>query len=208
MKALLFILLATMSFAARAAEAPEWRPHVLIVDSLDDVKPWIEGTSARRNGDAGRLRDIPAGLKIHFPIVVTDLPSLAGRGLDLEADLEFLGPQGQVLWSRKACCRKIVRHTPRGQAVALEPAASVQFEPNDTAGTYTVRVVVNDGQRSAAAVETLRYGEARRDGLGKAGGMRLQMDVPKKNPGADRDVRDCLDLPTPAEVIKCTERKK
>jgi hypothetical protein len=84
----------------------------------------------------------------------------------------------------------------------------VQFEPNDTPGTYTVRAVVSDGQRSARTEETFRFGEPKRDAGATPGAPRLQMDVPKRNPGVDRDVRDCLGLPTPAEVIKCSERKK
>lgn len=205
---LLLGLLISLSASSLFAQGePEWRPQVLIVDSMDDVKPWIDRPAAQRAGDAGRMRQVPTGLRVHFPIVVTNLPSLAGRGLHLEADIEFLGPQGQVLWARKGCCRKIVRDTPQGHAVALEPAANVQFEPNDTAGSYSVRVVVNDGQRTATTVETFRFGDARRDPP-QPGGPRLDMNVPKKNPGVDRDVRDCLALPTPSEVIRCAERKK
>jgi hypothetical protein len=201
-------LLSLLSGPVAAQVEPEWRPHVLLVDSLDDVKTWIGQPAAQRGGDAGRLRDIPTGLRVHLPIVVTNLPSLAGRGLNFDADVEFLGPQGQVLWSKKSCCSKVVRDTPQGYAVALEPVPNVQFEPNDTAGTYSVRVVVNDGQRTATTVETFRFGHAKREPGAKPGGFRLEMDAPKKNPGVDRDVRNCLDLPTPAEVIKCTERKK
>lgn len=201
------LLVAFFASSVFAQTEPEWRPQVLIVDSLDDVKPWIDQPATRRAGDAGRMRQVPTGLRVHFPIVVTNLPSLAGRGLVLEADIEFLGPQGQMLWSRKGCCRKTVRDTPQGHAVALEPAANVQFEPNDTAGRYSVRVVVNDGQRTASAVESFRFGDARRDPA-QPGGLRLDMNVPKKNPGVDRDVRDCLALPTPSEVIKCSGRKK
>jgi hypothetical protein len=186
---------------------PDWRPHVLIVDSVDDATTWI-GKPASQRGDTGRLREVPTGMKVHFPIVVTNLPSLTDRGLNLDADIEFLGPLGQVLWTKKSCCQRVVRDTPQGHAVALEPVPNVQFEPNDTSGTYSVRVVVNDGQRSATTVETFRFGEGKPDPAAKPGGMRLQMDVPKKNPGVDRDVRDCLELPTPSEVIKCTERNK
>jgi hypothetical protein len=39
-------------------------------------------------------------------------------------------------------------------------------------------------------------------------GPRLRMaDAPAKNPGKDRDMRHCLDLPTPKEVIRCSEGK-
>lgn len=206
MKTISLVLSALLSLAAPIALAQdaEWRPQVLIVDAMDDARAWIDMPDTRRGPDTGRMRDVPTGLRVQFPIVVSNLPALPGRGLSLEADIEFLGPQGQVLWSRKACCRKTVRDSAAGQAVVLEPAASVQFEPNDTAGTYSVRATVSDGQRTATATETFRFGEAKRE----AGAMRLQMNAPKKNPGVDRDARDCLALPTPSEVIKCTERKK
>jgi hypothetical protein len=201
-------LLSLVAVHVSAQVEPEWRPHVLVVDSLDEVKTWMAQPAAQRGADAGRLRDIPTGLRVHLPIVVTNLPSLAGRGLQLDADLEFLGPKGQVLWTRKSCCTAVARDTPQGHSVALDPVPNVQFEPNDTAGTYSVRVVVNDGQRTATTVETFRFGDMKRDPGAKPGPLRLEMDQPKKNPGVDRDVRECLDLPTPAEVIKCTERKK
>lgn len=42
----------------------------------------------------------------------------------------------------------------------------------------------------------------------KSAGPRLRMaDAPAKNPGKDRDLRHCLDLPTPKEVIRCSEGK-
>ncbi|HEX3097014.1 MAG TPA: hypothetical protein VHQ02_04810 [Usitatibacter sp.] len=42
----------------------------------------------------------------------------------------------------------------------------------------------------------------------KSAGPRLRMeDAPARNPGKDRDLRHCLDLPTPKEVIRCSEGK-
>jgi hypothetical protein len=42
----------------------------------------------------------------------------------------------------------------------------------------------------------------------QAAGPKLDMgEAPAKNPGKDRDMRHCLDLPTPKEVIKCSEQK-
>jgi hypothetical protein len=184
----------------------DWRAQVLIVSAPGDAQAWIDQPEAERRGDSGRLRQIPAGLRIHFPIVVTGIP--AGRALRLEADLDFLGPEGQVLWSRKACCAKTVRDTDNAATVALDRVANTRFEPDDAAGTYSIRAVVTDGRRTATVVETFRFGETR-PAAGSKGGMRLQMaEPPRKNPGVDRDVRGCLDLPTPAEVIKCTEGRK
>jgi hypothetical protein len=42
----------------------------------------------------------------------------------------------------------------------------------------------------------------------KSAGPRLHMaDTPERNPGKDRDLRHCLDLPTSKEVIRCSEGK-
>jgi hypothetical protein len=115
MKPIPFVLFALLSLAAPmvlAQAGAEWRPQILIVDSLDDAKAWVEMPEARRGPDTGRMRAVPTGLRIQFPIVVSNLPALQGRGLSLEADIEFLGPEGQVLWSRKGCCRKAVRDSP------------------------------------------------------------------------------------------------
>jgi hypothetical protein len=206
----LFALCALLAFGilpASAQVSPAWRPHVLILGSIEDLPSWIASPASQR-GDTGRLREVPTGLKVQLPIVVTDLPPLAEPGLSFDADIEFLGPQGQVLWTRKSCCRKVVRGTPPGRAISLEPVASVQFEPNDTPGIYSVRVTVTDGERTATAVETFRFGEAPGEAGAKRGAINLQMNVPKKNPGVERDVRDCLALAPPSEVIKCSERRK
>jgi len=189
---------------AASAQVPQWQPHVLILGSMDELPAWVSKDGAERAG-AGRLRIVPAGQKIYFPIAVSGVaPSAEMR---LTADLEFLGPKGQVLWSRKACCEATVGGNAAPEVVALGGVADVMFEPGDTAGNYTVRAIVSDGRRTATATETFRYGT---DGAPAAPytGPRLQMDAPKKNPGADRDVRDCLELPSSAEIIKCTERAK
>ena len=44
-------------------------------------------------------------------------------------------------------------------------------------------------------------------GVNSAGPHLRMADAPAKNPGKDRDMRHCLDLPTPKEVIRCSEGK-
>ncbi len=61
-----------------------------------------------------------------------------------------------------------------------------------------------DGKPSAASEMPAPAGE---DSKAPAKAPRLNMDVPKKNPGKDRDVRNCLDLPTNPEIIKCAQKK-
>jgi hypothetical protein len=51
--------------------------------------------------------------------------------------------------------------------------------------------------------------DAKDDAKGiKAAGPHLRMAGHHgRNPGGDRDLRHCLDLPTPKEVIRCSEQK-
>ena len=77
----------------------------------------------------------------------------------------------------------------------------VEPEAGHRKGNYTVRVSVTDGAQTWTASEVLPYGE---DGPGSTSDVpRLRMNVPEG--GGAGDKRDCLSLPTPAEVIKCSE---
>ena len=93
----------------------------------------------------------------------------------------------------------------------LRPSMSVIVEPeaNHRRGSYTVRVSVSDGTQAWTASEVLPYGETDMPGAANES-PRLRMNVPPapSEGGAPGDKRDCLSLPTPAEVIKCSEKKK
>ena len=55
----------------------------------------------------------------------------------------------------------------------------------------------------AKAAKSARHGK----GV-KAAGPHLRMaEHPARNPGRNRDLRHCLDLPTDKEVIRCSEQK-
>src|SRR5258706_3216297 len=133
---------------AASAQVPQWQPHVLILGSMDELPAWL-GKSEAERADAGRLRLVPAGQKIYFPVAVSGIAPGFDSGARITGDLEFLGPKGQVLWSRKACCEATIGASPPPEAVALGGVADVMFEPGDTAGNYTVRAIVSDGRRSA-----------------------------------------------------------
>ena len=61
--------------------------------------------------------------------------------------------------------------------------------------------------REAKEAKDARPGAADAQGV-KSGGPRLNMgEAPEHNPGKDRDMRHCLDMPTPKEVIRCSEGK-
>lgn len=70
------------------------------------------------------------------------------------------------------------------------------------------------GADKAENKPTAASGEAKaakpaRHGKGvKAAGPHLRMaEHPGRNPGKNRDLRHCLDLPTDKEVIRCSEQK-
>jgi hypothetical protein len=71
-----------------------------------------------------------------------------------------------------------------------------------------VRVSVTDGTQAWTASEVLPYGPGDMPGLHEAA-PKLRQNLPPAaaEPGGPGDKRDCLGLPTPAEVIKCSERK-
>ena len=88
---------------------------------------------------------------------------------------------------------------------AVMPGVTVTLR---NVNTGLVRVSVTDGKQTWTTTETLPYGEA--DAPGSANEIpRLRMNVPpaQLEPGGPGDKRDCLSLPTPSEVIKCSERK-
>lgn len=141
-----------------------------------------------------------------FPIVVNDVRPAAGA-MELVADVEFIGPDGISKVMAKQCCRAMTT----GQPVTLSPTMNTKLTATDVNGTYTVRATISGGPEVLVATGTFSYaGGTAPAGASPAPGAapRLNMDVPAKNPGSDTDKRYCLSLPTPTEVIKCTERKK
>jgi hypothetical protein len=153
-------------------------------------------------------------------------PPGAGQATEIFADVEFIGPTGKVLARMKKCCSATVRGA-ANMPYSLGPVVDLEIEPGDPTGTYTVKARVTDGSRFADASETFQY-----DGPGaqaapapadakperaqetkpaaKPAAAPVVRDIapqaPRKAPGKGRDVSHCLGLPTPAEVIKCTEK--
>jgi hypothetical protein len=193
---------------AAAQGAGEWKTQLLIIGSVEELHGWIDKPPAERGGDSGRLRSIPAGKKVFLPIVVSDLMPPEKGELRLTADIEFRGPDGKLIWDKKRCCTAVLRDRPDARTVSLGPAADVEMDASDPPGLYTVRVTVTDGKRSSTATEAFRLERGAAPLKLKPSGPVLNMgDAPRKPPSRDRDVRECLGLATPAEVIKCAERK-
>lgn len=186
---------------------------VVAVESTDDFKNWlgkpIDPARAESAAYPGRLSLLPFGRKTELPILITGLPSPAAQEMRLVADVEILGSDGRSLGTSPACCQATIARGSNERAVLLPSTVVIEPEKGHRNGSYTVRVSVTDGAQTWTASAVLPYGEA--DTPGAMNEVpRLRMNVPpaQAEPGGPGDKRDCLSLPTPAEVIKCSEKKK
>lgn len=187
---------------------------VVAVESLDDFKAWLgKPINPARATSAvaypGRLSQLPFGKKTPLPVLVTGLPALASQTMRLVADVEILGTDGRSLGTWPQCCRATVARDSKETAVLLDSTVIVEPEAGHRKGSHTLRVSVTDGTQTWTASEVLAYGETDMPGTAHEA-PRLRMNVPpaQSESGGPGDKRDCLSLPTPAEVIRCSEKKK
>ncbi len=203
---LLFGFLAFGSGAVpAAAQTPVMKVEVAAVRSIEDYQRWLKKGQAFAEGkgaDPGpylpSLAKVGAGTRVHFPIVVKDLRPPAQGTLRLVADFEVHGPDGKAVARKARCCALDITNRPDWRSVLLDNVPTLEMEPGDAQGPYTVRISVTDGSRTVAASHTLEFTAppARSPPRLRAG----------TGPGG-RDLRECLELATPSEVIKCSERK-
>jgi hypothetical protein len=209
------ILSIAMTLASAAAVAQQaMTVDILVVESAADFKEWLRQKPAPQGPYPQTLKEVPVGKKVDFPIVVSGLRPPDVGVMDLVADVELFAPDGKSVFSAPKCCRFTIKDLPEIRTAMLGGVASLTLEPGDMKGAYMMRVSVTDGVQTALGSETFQFAG------GKPGPLpatappppeapavpALQMGTPPaKNPGRDVDKRDCLSLPTPAEVIKCTE---
>ena len=185
---------------------------VVPVESVDDLKRWlgnpVDPTRAASPGAyPGRLSQLPFGRKTLLPIVVSGLPSPAPQTMQLVADVEILGTDGRSLGTSPRCCQATIARGSNERAVLLPSTVIVEPEAGHRKGSYTVRVWVTDGTQTWTTSQVLPYGESDMPGSSSEA-PRLRMNVPPgPEGGGPGDKRDCLSLPTPAEVIRCSEKK-
>jgi hypothetical protein len=207
-------LLLVLGLALSSIGYAQVKVSVVAVESGDDFARWLgKPVDAARAISAatypGRLTQLPVGRKTQLPILVTGLPTPAAQEMRLVADVEILGTDGRSLGTSPRCCEATVARGSRESAVLLPSTVIVEPESGRRKGSYTVRVSVTDGVQTWTASEVLPYGETDMPGSASEA-PRLQMNLPPGEPkgsGAG-DKRDCLSLPTPSEVIKCSETKK
>ena len=210
MRSIAAAFLALLAFAA-LAQQPGMRARVMMVESLPDFERWAQSSPSQPY--SRNLTEVPVGKPVHFPIVVNTVKPPSGD-LSLVADIEFFAPNGASLGVLKQCCRFTANAGTQVQVAVLGNAATLVFGANDVRGTYSVVATVTDGAQTVTARESIRFpGPDMPSASAEAPKLRaetpkLRMNTPEKNPGKDADKRDCLSLPTPAEVIKCAERRK
>jgi hypothetical protein len=207
MKTFLLVLLGIV--LSPIGNAQPVKVTVVPVESISDFKAWLgEPMLPARAGSVssypGRLDRLPLGRETLLPIVVTGLPVPVPQEMHLVADVEILGADGRSFAASPRCCDVTVHRGSLVGAVLLDRWAIVQ--PEGSGGSYTVRVSLTDGQQTWTTNETLPYGDADVPGFAhEAPRLRMTMPPPEKQLGSDK--RGCLALGTPAEVIKCTEKK-
>ena len=193
--------------------AQQVKVSVVAVESVDDFKAWLgtpvsSARAASPSAYPGRLTQLPFGRKTQLPILVTGLPTPAALPGRLVADVEILGTDGMSLGISPRCCEATIARGSNESAVLLTSTVGVQPEAGHRKGSYTVRVTVTDGTQTWTASELLPYGAELPGSTSEVPRLRQNVPPGQAEGGGPGDKRDCLSLPTPAEVIKCSERKK
>jgi len=215
-------LLCLLLTASPIAYSQSVKVTVVPVESAADLGAWLGKPINPSRADSplaypGTLKTLPVGQKTQLPVVVTGLPSPAPQDIRLVADVEIRGSDGRSLGTSAKCCEATIRKDASGGAALLGSWVIVEPDPGRPRGSYTVRVSVTDGTQTWTTSQVLPYGEANMPGIANEAPRsvsdippHLRQNVPasKEEPGGTNDKRDCLSLPTPAEVIKCSEKKR
>jgi hypothetical protein len=123
---------------------------ILIVDSKDAIAGWV---THPKGGDAGRLRSVTVGQKVFLPVIVTGLKTADFGQPGIVADVQFVSPDGKVMFDGRKCCGAN-RGDPRTPGlVVLNPVLDLTFDPGDPIGTYEIRATVTYGSLTASTSE-------------------------------------------------------
>lgn len=211
-KTLSILMLAAASIAATAwAQTEAMHVVAMPIASMEDFKQWVAQKPAPK-GVFPRLKVATAGKKVSFPIMVSGLHPPEHGELKLVGDLEILTPDGKVAFSARECCRFTITDHPDFRSAVLGPVIDMTFDPGDPKGTYTVRVSVSDGTRTATGTDHFSFGGA----SSTASAPRAMDATPSATPAGDaqpprtfphKDRTECLDRPTNREIIRCAEGK-
>ena len=211
-----FLLLLALSPAAYSQSV---KVTIVPVESAADLGAWLGKPINPSRAESplaypGTLKVLPVGQKTELPIVVTGLPWPAPQDMSLSADVEIRGVDGRSLGTSAKCCAATIAKGSNVGAALLAPWVVVEPEQGRRGGSYTVRVSVTDGTQTWTASQVVPYGDTNMPGTANEAPVplppALRQNVPpaQQEPGGTGDKRDCLSLPTPAEVIKCSEKKR
>jgi len=204
------LIVVALAFAALPALAQKLEAHVTAVESMDDFMKWLQ-TKPAPKGVYPTIHEVVMGKKYYLPIFVTGIDPASGARMELVGDMEIVPPSGQPQ-ALKRCCRFTVPERSGFRFAMLSNAIEFSLDPGDPKGVYTFKASVTDGKQTFTAAEQLRYGVPAPSRNADTPADATSAPVaPKRAPTPNRysgaDKRNCLDLPTPADVIKCTEGK-
>jgi hypothetical protein len=178
---------------------------ILIVDSQDAVANWVKDP---KGGDSGRMRKVTVGQKLFVPIIVTGLKTTEFGQAGIVADMQFVAPNGKVIFNGRKCCNAN-RGDPRTPGlVVLNPVLDLTSEDGDPLGTYEVRATVTYGGRTASASEKflLQAAAADQPEATKESPPAVATAAPPRRPRSHADARTCLDAADNAAVMRCAEK--
>lgn len=211
-KTLMILMLAATSIAVNAgAQTEAMRADAMPIASVEDFTRWVQQKPVPK-GVFPRLKVATAGKKVSFPILVSGLHPPEHGTVNLVGDLEILTPDGKVAFSGKQCCRFTITDHPDFKSAVLGPVIDMTLDPGDPKGTYTVRVSVTDGTRTATGSDTFQYGAASAPKISAMAkdampGAAPAADAPAPRTFPHKDRTECLDRPTNREIIRCAEGK-
>src|SRR5215831_5380877 len=156
---------ALIGLAASGADKPappdgaesKLEASILIVDSQDAIANWVKDP---KGGDVGRIRKATAGQKLFVPIVVTGLKTTDIGQPGIAADMQFVSPNGKVIFNGRKCCAANRGDQRTPGLVVLNPVLDFTTEDGDPLGTYEVRAIVTYGGRTATVSEKFVLGPA------------------------------------------------
>lgn len=145
------LALAAMGEQKQDAGAPhQIQASILIVNSKDAIAKWVINP---KGGDAGRLRSVMVGQKVFVPVIVTGLKTADFGQPGIVADIQFVSPDGKVMFNGRNCCGAN-RGDPRTPGlVVLNPVLDLTSEAGDPLGTYEIRAAVTYGNFTARTSE-------------------------------------------------------
>jgi hypothetical protein len=152
----LICLLQCLALAAMGEQKPDAdvpqqiQASILIVDSKDAIAKWVMNP---RGGDAGRLRSVRVGQKVFLPVVVTGLKTVDFGQPGIVADMQFVSPDGKVMFNSRKCCGANRGDARTPGLVVLNPVLDLTSEAGDPPGIYEIRATVTYGSFTARASE-------------------------------------------------------